>query len=259
MSISSAAHAHAQVADLSQVWEAILDGTIYSCPSLLSSFSVISFADLKKYKFTYWFAFPALHSDPPWRLDTSSSDTRPVHLTSSETTALVDKVQTWRYGVDARQHGFFLAKRVWVPPHNASTEMVNLDFTWEVSSLAGFEAGFFDGVNPEDRFVTFVDPSTYPQSPGWMLRNLLVLVRQRWKLDKVQVLCYRDVQSRRDEARSIILQLRSAGSSAAGDQRSMDDRPKSPQMPKITGWERNKDGKLASKVANLAEYLDPRR
>ena len=50
-----------------QIWDAIKDGTIYSVPSLLSSFTILSYADLKKYRFTYWFAFPALHSDPLWK------------------------------------------------------------------------------------------------------------------------------------------------------------------------------------------------
>jgi ubiquitin-like modifier-activating enzyme ATG7 len=43
------------------IWDAINDGTIFSCPSLLSSFSAICYADLKKFKFTYQFAYPALH------------------------------------------------------------------------------------------------------------------------------------------------------------------------------------------------------
>ncbi|KAI9782667.1 MAG: Autophagy protein 7 [Peltula sp. TS41687] len=240
------------------IWEAILDGTIYECPSLLASFSVISFADLKRYKFTYWFAFPALHSDPTWRVDTTSDA---VRFTSSETTALVDKVQTWRYRVDARQHGFFLVKRVWTATQsNSSSESTDLAFAWEVSSLAGFEAGFFDQVDPQDRFVAFADPSTYPNSPGWMLRNLLVLVRQRWKLDQVQILCYREIQSRRDEPKSLVLHLQSADVARSHDSAPTDHTPKaSSRTPKITGWERNKDGKLASKFANLAEYLDPHR
>lgn len=219
---------------------------------------MISFADLKRYKFTYWFAFPALHSDPPWRAGGAPDDPRPVRLTSGEATTLVDKVETWRYSVDARQRGFFLVKRVWPAPQSASSDSSNLGFAWEISSLAGFEAGFFEDVDPEDRFVAFVDPSTYPNSPGWMLRNLLVLVSQRWKLDKVQVLCYREVQSRRDEARSIVLHLQCGDPDKKNDS-STDDSLRSSHMPKVTGWERNKDGKLASKFANLAEYLDPYR
>ncbi|KAI9882805.1 MAG: hypothetical protein M1823_005453 [Watsoniomyces obsoletus] len=305
------------------IWDAILDGSIYSCPSLLASFSVISFADLKRYKFTYWFAFPALHSDPPWRLDKSFGEARPVRLTALETTTLVDKVQTWRYSVDARQHGFFLVKRRWSigqtsDPDASGEDSPTPDFLWEVAALSRYETGFFTGVMPEDRFVAFVDPSTYPQNPGWMLRNLLVLVRQRWKLDQVQILCYRDIHTRRDEARSLIMQVhiekpegakdeagsgqatsdQAASNQAASNQTTNDqvtsdqttsdpevsdqgasepaannqttsdpaasaapkeDRPRTPQMPKVTGWERNRDGKLASKVANLAEYLDPRR
>lgn len=93
-----------------------------------------------------------------------------------------------------------------------------------------------------------------------MLRNLLVLVRQKWKLDKVQILCYREVQSRRDEARSIVLRLQSRDSNQTSDtSTTTEGRLEPPQMPKVTGWERNREGKLASKFANLAEYLDPHR
>ncbi|KAI9818295.1 MAG: Autophagy protein 7 [Thelocarpon impressellum] len=250
------------------IWDAITDGTIYSCPSLLASFSVISFADLKRYRFTYWFVFPALHSDPAWKLDEPRPDGEPGRLDGQETTNLVERVQTWRYSVDARQHGFFLAKKVRLSARERAAaderadEVSNaastprspgraLDFRWEVGPLSGYEDGFFDGAGPEDRFVAFADPSTYPKNPGWMLRNLLVLVRQRWRLDRVQILCYRDVQSRRDDGRSIILNLSLDGPGP------VDGRPR--QMPKVTGWERNKEQKLASKTANLAEYLDPQR
>ncbi|KAI9849755.1 MAG: Autophagy protein 7 [Thelocarpon superellum] len=258
------------------IWDAITDGTIFSCPSLLASFSVISYADLKKYRFTYWFAFPALHSDPPWKPDALPEGEPPARLSNQETASLVEKVQTWRYSVDARQHGFFLAKKVRASkeasrelgasppgsdeardkttPTTPSTPGQALSFTWNVSTLAAFEQGFAEGVDPQDFFVAFADPSTYPQHPGWMLRNLLVLIRQRWGLDRVQVLCYRDVQSRRDEARSIILSFSSDPPASASTASSTP-----PPMPKVTGWERNKDRKLGSKTANLAEYLDPQR
>lgn len=105
----------------SQIWEAINDGTIYSCPSLLASFIVISYGDLKKYKFHYWFGFPALHSlrtwvpaEPAEPQGNNKSESSPIvkSLTGRETTTLVDAVQTWKHSVDARQHGFFLAKKL---------------------------------------------------------------------------------------------------------------------------------------------------
>lgn len=48
-----------------QIWEDILSGKVKEDCSLLSRFLVISFADLKKWSFHYWFAFPALVLDPP--------------------------------------------------------------------------------------------------------------------------------------------------------------------------------------------------
>lgn len=242
---------------------------------------------MKKYKFTYQFAFPVLHSSYTWRLE-SASNPHPnagchgenvensISLTGLESTALVDAVQTWRYSVDERQYGFFLAKKQMLPVRNISRsaaerkfakpedgrpttpENPSIGFNWVIGSLASYHDGFFDGVNPEDRYVCFVDPSTYPTYPGWMLRNLLVLIRRRWQLRNVQVLCYRDTHSRRDDALSIILCLEA---SDAHEQGSTTPTAESvpPQLPKVTGWERNATGKVMSKVANLGEYMDPKR
>ncbi|TVY51691.1 Ubiquitin-like modifier-activating enzyme atg7 [Lachnellula cervina] len=230
-----------------QIWDAINDGTIYSIPSLLSSFSILSFANLKKYTFTYWFAFPAIHSEPIWK----QVEEQPPQLEGKETTELVDEVGTWKYGTDNREHGFFLAKRVRRTsfserPTTPGTPKSLLGYKWVVGSLRQFESGFFDRTEPQDRFVCFVDPSTYPDNPGWMLRNLLVLVRRRFKLNKVQILSYRDVHSRRHEARSRIFLL--------------ETQPvKNPtnDLPKITGWERNSIGKLSARVTSLTQYMDP--
>lgn len=230
-----------------QIWDAIKDGTIYSVPSLLSAFTILSYADLKKYRFTYWFAFPALHSDPLWKR------VGPVgKLSPQESTALVERVGTWRYSVDSRQYSFFLVKKVRGAEDTRSKNSFDssaddLGFRWEVGSLRDFENGFFNDVAEEDRLVAFVDPSTYPEYPSWPLRNLLVLVRQRYHLTKINILCYRDSQARRHEARSIILPL------------AMDSVPEmeTVKMPKVTGWERNGNGKLQARQANLGEYMDP--
>jgi ubiquitin-like modifier-activating enzyme ATG7 len=161
--------------------------------------------------------------------------------------------------VDNREHGFFLAKKVrrsgesTERPSTPGTPGDELGYTWDVASLREFENGFFKNVDPEDQYVSFLDPSTYPDYPGWMLRNLLVLIRHRFHLNKVQILCYRDVHPRRHEARSIIIRLEAAtpvdwSSSTTG----------APGvMPKVTGWERSSQGKLTAKVTNLAKYMDP--
>ncbi|KAL8772192.1 MAG: hypothetical protein Q9209_002627 [Squamulea sp. 1 TL-2023] len=265
------------------IWDAIRDGTIYSCPSLLASFVVLSYADLKKYKFTYLFGFPALHSEPVWKLAGSLEDRLPtdvsedtvanlaIHLSGVESTALVESVQTWRYGVDTRQYGFFLAKRVWKlvsdvaddeatddhAPNRATTPEAstqNLDYFWVVGSLANHETGFFDNVEATNQFVCFADPSTYREYPGWMLRNLLVLIDQRWGLKNLQILCYRDTQPNREDGRSMVLRLmrdKKSGTSTTTD--------RTEDLPRVSGWERTATGKISSKVANLAGYMNPER
>lgn len=225
------------------MWDAINDGSIYSCPSLLSSFSAICFADLKKYKFSYHFAFPAMHSDPPWQHDPTHDTSSPRRLGVDETTDLVDKVQTYRYANDSRQHGFFLAKRL--PAYHE-------DGMWSVKPLSAFDTGFFEGVAPEDKYVCFVDPSTYEQNPAWMLRNLLVLIRRRFKMDTTQVLCYRDTHARRETPTSIILNLQSREPAVAAV--SNQD-----PLPKISGWERNAQNRATALTVDLASFLDPAR
>jgi ubiquitin-like modifier-activating enzyme ATG7 len=246
------------------IWDAIQDETIYSCPSLLNSFYAICFADLKKYKFTYHFVFPALHSDPPWKL----VDLGIQHLSDRETQILVDAVQTWKYSVDSRQHGFFLAKKVSLAAVKAAQAeddgnrrspvtpgiIEELGFQWAIGSLSSFKAGFFEGVDPKDRYVCFVDPSTYDKNPGWAMRNLLVLIRHLFRLDSAQILCYRDTHTRRDIANSLVMHLASEpGSAAAAAQASKTT------MPKVTGWERDSHNKLTSRTVDLASYMDPTR
>lgn len=194
----------------------------------------------------------------------------------------MDKVQTWKYSVDTRQHGFFLAKKVRKShlseesrtstddseeqgsgsvqtPTSPTTPSATLDFAWSVSSLSSYENGFFDRIDSQDRFVCFADPSTYPNNPAWMLRNLLVLVKHRFKLDDVQILCYRDTHARREKPTSIILHLQSEPTPAESPSTATEGSPTPRPMPKITGWERNDQNKMVQRTVDLAAYLDPAR
>ena len=179
----------------------------------------------------------------------------------------METVKTWSYGVEDRQRGFFLIRRVHdVKDGTGSenrlgitdqvTEPSNPDGPrWRIATLSAYENGFFNEASFEDCYVCFADPSNYDDAPGWMLRNLLVLVKRRWRLNKIQVLRYRDTQSQPSHGKykSTVLILESDTASDANSQSSSKD------MPKVTGWERNPAGKLTSRFVNLAEYLDPKR
>ena len=187
-------------------------------------------------------------------------------LNTRETTGLVETVQTWKYSVDSRQHGFFLAKRVRRSEPNESPKLdtpaeKESESVWSVGSLSSYENEFFKDADAEDRFICFADPSTFTGIPGWPLRNLLGLVRQRWHLNNVQILCYRDTQYRRDQSHSIIIKLKSPQPDI-GDSNIMSLSSSSriyPPLPKVSGWERNEAGRLNNRVVDLAAYMNPER
>lgn len=52
-----------------QMWKSLSDSQ-QDPSSILSSFLLITYSDLKKYRFWYWFAFPAFESAIPWTMDT---------------------------------------------------------------------------------------------------------------------------------------------------------------------------------------------
>lgn len=190
-----------------------------------------------------------------------------VYLSSAESSTLVEAVHNWGYGTDARQRGFFLARRILATSGKAYKDPTKHTGSkpgkdkaadaegacWRIAALSDYENGFFDGANFEDCYVCFVDPSNYENAPGWMLRNLLVLVKHRWGLSKIQVLRYRDVHSKRDQGRSIVVTL------AEKNQPTLDLKAPDHIMPKVTGWERNPTGKLTGRLVDLTEYLDPQR
>ena len=161
----------------------------------------------------------------------------------------MDQVGTWRYGVDSREHGYFLAKKVRGETSDAEDgeNETSLPYRWVVASLREYEDGFFNNIPDEDRYVAFADPSTYEEGPGWPLRNLLILIRQRFHLKKLKVLCFRDTWARRHEARSVILPI----------EMDVTEKTVLDEMPKVTGWERSRNGKLQAQQANLGEYMDP--
>lgn len=182
------------------------------------------------------FAFPAFATTPTWSL------VGPIQrFDPTQTAALVDKVSTWRYREDSRQGGFFLVKRV--------------GQDYEVGQLGDYERGFFtENIAPEDRYVAFVDPSTYDDNPGWPLRNLLVLVRKRWKLRNIRVLCYRDVHATRHQPKSLIMDLELDDNLES----SMENMSLGDEMPKVVGWEKNENNQVRPRLLNLSAHMDPR-
>ncbi|XP_025070946.1 ubiquitin-like modifier-activating enzyme ATG7 isoform X6 [Alligator sinensis] len=100
--------------------------------------------------------------------------------------------------------------------------------------------------------IGIYDPGNFVQYPGWPLRNILVLVAQRWgsHLHSIEVLCFRDrtMQGVRDVTHSILFEIK------------LSQLALSPvDCPKAVGWEKNQKGGMGPRMVNLSECMDPKR
>jgi ubiquitin-like modifier-activating enzyme ATG7 len=100
--------------------------------------------------------------------------------------------------------------------------------------------------------IAFVDPSALPDNPGWPLRNLLAYLRAVHPntTSTVRILSWRDseIPSGTGSWKSRFGVL-SAAASAGGVN----------EKPSALGWEKNVQGKLGPRMADLAPMMDPTR
>ncbi|KAN0063852.1 Autophagy protein 7 [Thecaphora frezii] len=254
---------------LQHIWHSILHAD--DPTERLSQFLVLTFADLKKYRFYYWFAFPALTAKPAWELG-GNGGWEPVSaaLGAQPTSSLA--AQLVRRHESGSRCDFFLIKR------SASGGV-------ELADVKRFDS-FFSDVADDERLVGFLDPSSSAEAPGWPLRNLLAMLHARFGVASVRIVCWKDPisASTADDAaaddgvrlRSVVGQVRlpstpehGSGSEAEAAGRvvldgssrilSLAAQPNRLQAPAGVGWERNAQGKLAPKVADLGPLMDPAR
>jgi hypothetical protein len=99
-----------------------------------------------------------------------------------------------------------------------------------------------DANNNFQRTIGFLDPSAQASAPGWPLRNLLAYLRavHPEATQTVRVLCWR-------------------GNSLSSRFGILRGGPTSAEKPSVVGWEKNVQGKLGARVADLAPMMDPKR
>lgn len=105
--------------------------------------------------------------------------------------------------------------------------------------------------------MAFVDPSAQDQNPGWPLRNLLAYLRavHPESTHSLKVLCWRDAEVPRGDD---IWKSR-VGSLVVGDGSAASSQGDALKRPNAVGWEKNVQGKLGPRVADLAPMMDPTR
>ncbi|CAD7703403.1 unnamed protein product [Ostreobium quekettii] len=114
--------------------------------------------------------------------------------------------------------------------------------------LTSSSAGPGDLQWPDKKMVVAMsDPCHLPANPGWILRNVLILVAKRWTCTSVRVVCIRERQGRSDPCASIVLDVNIMAIPNDVDN----------CVQHASGWEANQAGKSAPRLANLRSYFDP--
>lgn len=216
-----------------RILDDIISGQAIEDPSLLSSFLLLTYADLKKYHYYYWFAFPAVCI--PERVSTID-EVVPISQRFSDI-QIESLVKSYDELSSNRPTNVFLVRE-------------NSD-SLEVSNLRDFKTMSEMG---SKILLGFCDPCTLSMHPGWPLRNILALVAYHWSdelKNKVEVICLRDryKDGVRQISHSIVLNV------------SLPSVDKSLDLSTVAcvGWEKNEHHKSAPRVANLSTSMDPVR
>jgi len=187
-------------------------------PDVLTSFTILMYADLKKFMFYYWFSFPS------FTLPTN------VGVTSTQTVdKVLSKLQLESLAKECRDF------------HDIYSLLHTKEDSVEFLPLTKLSA---------DVMLVVRDPATNGNHPGWTVRNLLAaLCRTHPALVKgAKVLCLRcfvkDGQVLVDH--SLVIQLGVEG-----------DLSPSPDMPGVVGWEKNEKQQLGPRLANMRASMDP--
>ncbi|XP_060572197.1 ubiquitin-like modifier-activating enzyme ATG7 isoform X2 [Ruditapes philippinarum] len=215
-----------------EIWEAITSGRALEDTSLLSRFLLLTYADLKKYHFYYWFAFPCLCPPTDYRLLNKPRKLSDVYV-QAQTTQLIDKYNTFQASF-TESVGYFI--------------IVQDGDTMCIDKLCNTQK-YLD--NNTKVVFAFTDPSTMDDYPGWPLRNFLVLISYHWgsRLDNIDVVCFRYLSRSgvHDVNHSLFLTVKMS---------SMADMS---ACPKCVGWEKNERDKLGPRLVNLSSSMDPVR
>uniref|UniRef100_A0A6G1SQD4 Ubiquitin-like modifier-activating enzyme ATG7 n=1 Tax=Aceria tosichella TaxID=561515 RepID=A0A6G1SQD4_9ACAR len=227
------------------IWNAICDGTALLDPEkYLSKCGLIVYADLKKYRYYYWFSFPAINHPKEVFLSPGISESRLIsdYLNDHEITQLQEQ---YKHQTETKsfQRGYFIVS------HNSSDNLI------ECHPLSDYHKLDKDS---SSLYFAFTDPSADPVHPGWPLRNYLALISVQYQLTQVRIIRIRrgspaNPQSKLELQQSMVLSV------TYGKAEHSILEPKNLQCPIVTGWERNESLQMAPKRVNLESVLNPKK
>ncbi|XP_049872058.1 ubiquitin-like modifier-activating enzyme ATG7 [Pectinophora gossypiella] len=207
------------------IWAKIKSKSWVKNPSQLLNFIVLSYADLKKYHYFYWFAFPC-PSQPIFYLKES------VHITSVFNYHHINAItEGWRE-LKRSQKSFFAFR-----------------MRGDEAIVMTLEECFKSGeIYPPVTYFVFEDPNV-DHSPGWPLRLFLAALYDHfptivnYELKVLGLRCNMHEIVNSSQIFTLIVPPDIKSAESAG----------------WVGWERNDKGNFGPKLANMSSSMDPKR
>ncbi|BGP53258.1 hypothetical protein JCM8202_002583 [Rhodotorula sphaerocarpa] len=168
-----------------QIWDRATSAAAEDAPPTLESlnpFLLITFADLKKYRYYYWCGLPAVAQKPGW-----------------------DVVEAWT-AMDLSEVPQFESLPIVARDEPAGPVLAPLA---QVRSI-------WANAEPSQRLLYVADPSSHPSAPGWPLRNLLLYLSRLPELAS-SAAELRVILVREGGARTARLRLRTSNQLGAAD------------------------------------------
>lgn len=229
-----------------EVWEAVCDGRALIDPERhLSRFGLLVYADLKKYKYTYWFTFPALNYPKDVFYNGLPGQQSITEYFNNEAIQMFQ--EQCDSSVRSFQKGYFIVLH---DKQSNQIKCISLDqYSQAIETL------------PEQKiYFAFSDPCPNNQYPGWPLRNFLALITVQFQLDNISIIRVRRGQPTPDHKseyhHSLVLNVNSKLDDSYKHFSLKGEKP-TVQRPIVTGWEKNESQQMAPKRVNLSNLLDP--
>jgi len=207
------------------LWSKIVDKSWTNEPEILTRFTALMFADLKKYVFYYWFAFPAFNMPACIKVKTCCNISDNIEKVSLEKFAKVLKES---------DHLIY------------SLTVIELD-----GNVKRLPMSEIDNIKDMSRcLVTVADPSS-GNYPGWTVRNLISALCSSHPqlIPGIRILCLRCTLNRGQLSigNSKVLTLEASDNMVELNN----------SMPSVVGWEKNDKGQMGPRLANMRSSLDP--
>lgn len=218
-----------------KLWQKMVNCTDGQLPNGLTRALLLTFLDLKKFIFYYWFAFPSFNWPNPSVLSPAkfASDV----LTEKQLQMLNESLYSSQNQRWIKENPYFLICISKEP--SPSEEAITLLPLRELKNVDAIEN------SKEVIYISFPDPSKNTEYPGWPLRNLIVYISLNYlHLRQLKVFCYRTTG--RDVSCSLCFDLHFNHSNLPSS------------VPLAVGWEKNwEKGKFLPRTVDLRSVLDP--